>query len=89
MNAKEVGALVGEAVKKHTDPRLGTRLLVLASDIRVRDGWWCVPVYPEHEVKNLYDMYDSLANAMEELEELEGGGLKIQIVPALSPEPVA
>jgi hypothetical protein len=88
-NIAAIVKLVDGALTNHTNPNLGTRLLILVPGIRERDGWWYVPVYPEREVKNLYDMYDSIAMAMEELERLASSGVRIQIVPALSPEPVA
>jgi hypothetical protein len=78
--------LVDGALKKHADPRLGTQLLIQIDGIREdSDGWWVVPVYPEKEVRKIYDLYDSLAMAEEEL---ESSGLKIQLVPAHVPEAV-
>ena len=74
--------LVDGALKKHTDPRLKTQLLILIDGIQQQaDGWWVVPVYPAQEVPRLYDLYDSLAMAEEEL---EASGFKIQLVPAHS-----
>ncbi len=75
--------LVDGALNKCTDLRLGTRLLILIDGIQERDGWWYVPVYGETGIHRLYDFYDSLARAEEEL---EASGLNIQLIPANAPE---
>ncbi|HLX59933.1 MAG TPA: hypothetical protein VKX17_01505 [Planctomycetota bacterium] len=85
MTPDVVVKLVSSALNKHADPRLGTQLLILIEGIQQRDGWWIVPVYPAQDVPRMYDMYNSLAMAEEEL---ETSGLKIQLIPAHAPESV-
>ena len=85
MTKNRIIKLVGDALKKGTDPRLGAELLVLSDGIRKSEDWWYVPVYPVPEVRRLYDLYNSLAMAAEELDKK---GVKIQLIPAHAPESV-
>ena len=84
MSKSQVIKFVSAALKKRINPSLkNTELLVLADGIYKRENWWYVPVYPKPETERLYDVYDSLAMAAEELDDT---GLKIQLVPAHLPE---
>jgi hypothetical protein len=78
MTNETVVKLVSDALKKHTHPAFDAEILIQINDLRQRDDWWYVPVYPSKEVKSIYGYYDVLAMAAEEL---QNNNLKIQLIP--------
>ena len=81
MNNETVVKLVSDALRKFSDDKLGTELLIDTKALRYdkSDDWWYVPVKPANQLKRIYDFYDVLAQAEEELQSHDQ---KIALVPA-------
>ena len=71
-------ALVRDALKKYARPELGAEILIYTKSVRREDDWWFVPVYPSKAIDRVYEYYDILAKAEEELQQNDQ---KIALVP--------
>ncbi len=79
LNKAQVLKLVKESIKKWDPPEGDFHVEVIEEDVKYRDDWWDVPVYPSKIPKRNYHYYDVLAEAASELEEKKK--LFVQFIP--------
>jgi hypothetical protein len=75
----QVLKLVKESIRKWDPPEGWFHVEVIDKDVKQRDYWWYVPVYPSREPKRSYHLSDVLADVATELEDKRK--LFVQFIP--------